>query len=213
MIKYHWIIILLLQFNFARGQNIDSAVSSAVKVLHQQRVDSIVTVGLSLMFHGMEDTLAGIGPVTPFEIRYLIYRKNRTVCSRKFVEYLDTKGEKPIVAVSRLIEINCDSLYVWMGLNLNELRNEDIYPYISKQLINGKEVYTPLIIDHVVRFDFWFHIHDKWFGKTVNPDDLERVSFMQSENLNYAYNSHTKLSEFFGLVTGYIDKFDHKYVF
>lgn len=211
MLKSYCVVALVFCFHQIHGQGLDSPIKSEIEVLHRQKVDTIVEIRYPRS--DFDDTLTGIGIVHPMDRRYLIYKINNRVCSKKFEEHCNSDCSDMVVSVSKVYESANDTLFRWLQAYLDTVRHEDLCPYISKQMINGIEVYIPLHIDHVARYHIEFYINNEQFGKLVEPVDLTKASFGQSDNLNYDYNHRTKLSDFFYLLTGYFERIDSKYIF
>jgi hypothetical protein len=214
MLKYSYFIALSFCFRTVQGQGLDSVIKSAIGVLRQQKVDTIIEIRFPDKSNSISnDTLIGIGIVHALDIRYLIYKMNDTVYSKKFVEYCSRDCIDLEDAVSKVYQSTYNTLFLWLRANLGIVRNENLFPYIAKQEHNGIAVYTPLVGDRMPWYDIEFYINEERFGKAVYPVDLNEEFFSQLENLNYKYNQQTKLSEFFYLLTVYIAKIDSKYIF
>jgi hypothetical protein len=90
---------------------------------------------------------------------------------------------------------------------------EELYPYVYRLKLNGKEHYDKLEVDHPALYLIGIYTPGEDVVKQFDGMGLLRKRPNFPVNLNYETNHSTKLYTFYLLMEGYFSKIDKKFVF
>jgi hypothetical protein len=93
------------------------------------------------------------------------------------------------------------------------IKKEELYPYVYRLKLNGKEHYDKLEVDHPALYLIGIYTPGEDVVKQFDGMGLLRKRPNFPVNLNYETNHSTKLYTFYLLMEGYFSKIDKKFVF
>jgi hypothetical protein len=216
--KLFLILFLLLCSQLSNGQTplIDS-LESEVKRNQINGADTILTLIPPDPHYPIASTIPGLGEVTPLQLAYIIFKRENKAYSREILFYLKLPDSVPYsIAISNIVTVNNDSVFLFLHKSLNEIKNEDTYPFIYqfKDSVKGL-VHYEFLTEHP-RSDYVITVYtpNDEFTKIVNETSLSRSIYNgKLVNLNYQSNIQTKLSVLFQMLGRLIKVEDGLYKF
>ena len=136
------------------------------------------------------------------ENQYLLWKQNSNTYAQKFVRNDDSH-----IILKSLRLCNKQNIFTFLKINYDTIRVEEMLPFITKYLINGKEAYQPIIANHIQYTAIKIYTNGNEGEKRITRDDLMEKLF-DIINLNYPYNQSTKLNALNNLIIDAITPLD-----
>ncbi|NII27973.1 hypothetical protein HB364_23010 [Pseudoflavitalea sp. X16] len=175
------------------------------------------TIYFALPFrYSYNDSIPGIGrPLLP-DIGYVLVRSGNKVVSWKYISYCNGDCTNFLSATSDWIYLDNDTLFSWLSKNLERIRQEELHPFIYQTKEHNLVYYEPLQSSHQEAVTFFISIggSGKEIRKNINLRHVEQHTGQgYMKNINYAYNSNTRLYRLYLMLEQRFKAWDMKYTF
>lgn len=175
------------------------------------------TIYFSLPFrYAYNDSIPGIGRTLLPDIGYVLVRSNNRVVSWKYVSYCNSDCSGFLSASSDWLYIDNDTLFFWLSKNLERIRNEELHPFIYQVKEHNRVYYEQQERYGHGNAQFFISISSsgRQIRKNIDPFRTEaQVSRGSMKNLNYQYNTNTKLYRLYRMLEQRFRAWDMKYTF
>ena len=211
------LLILSISFLKINGQIIDPTfdiLANDINKIRLTQTDTCISIRLPDHFFTHADSLPGIGEVVTYVVEYLIYKTGQKTFSKKYVLY-DAEKKGSTIAVSYPVETNADTIFSFLKKSMDQINNEEIYPYIYQFKNPNKPTlnYAVLQEDHPTVHSIGIFTSKKYFYKSVNWRSLQEKEISGTINLNYKANIDTELNSLYKLLLDFIDRTNKLYTF
>jgi hypothetical protein len=197
------------------GQLGDTAYSY-IKTLLPKKVDTVIRLGLPGPYTSLLHNLKGLGKVSYFSVNYIFYRQQNKLWSQKIIEYCDSNCNGTKTAVSKPLTLTEFRLFNFLNTYYRQIEREDIYPFIMKfsDSLAKRDFYVTSKSSHPPVFLVGIYTKNEDLVRLINSDDLEKnIRNETPSNVNYEYNSQTKLRQLYVLLTSIVNDLDEQYQF
>jgi hypothetical protein len=200
---------------FAQIPYAKEPIDKEVEKLRSLNADSIITFTRGWYMNNFQaDSLAGLGEIYIDREEYLLYRSDNKTYSKKLITYHTEKLPSGKIAISNPFEVKSDSLFLWLGNTLEQIKTEEIYPYIYKFIRNDSVCFNYFLPSHPAFYSIEIYSEDERIRKSVCWDCLqERYIFSEPINLNYTHNINTKLYSLFTNLYDLFEQIDKQFQF
>lgn len=175
------------------------------------------TIYFSQTCHGNFTSLVpSIGDVILFDLKYTLVRSGTTVLCQKYISYCNNDCSNFLVATSDWFECKDDTLFSWLIPQLNTIKKEEIVPIIYHFKGDSLNLYDQFSPSHMFYSNKVIAIPTQQgtIKKTVNPR-YWTATLREGEitNLNYLYNTSTKLYQLFNMLEQRCEAWDGLFKF
>lgn len=212
-----FIILFLLGTvsNTAEAQLVEFADSEVVR-LRSQGIDTVICFSFPTGRMTGVKSLGGIGQVSYFSIDYLFYKKGNIVYSTQSVVHCNTDCSNTILSESKPLKVEGQQLFDFLSVHFEKMKGENIYPGIVKIASpdSTEMFYRDYRSFHETEYRIRVFTKESNLTRTINPADIiEFDGRAGRENLNYRYNTGTKLYAFYSLMLELCESLDKDYKF
>lgn len=166
--------------------------------------------------YAYNDSIPGIGVPQLPDIGYVMVGSGNKIVSWKYISYCNSDCSNFLSATSDWLYMDNDTIFSWLGKNLETIRNEELHPFIYQVKEQAFVYYEPF-----QRYDrglsqFFISISTsgKEIRKNINLTHMERHAGRgQMKNLNYPYNRSTRLYRLYLMLEQRFKAWDMKYTF
>ncbi|WP_462252348.1 hypothetical protein [Ferruginibacter sp.] len=201
-----WCLIFYAAGLFAQPGTDTFALKKDIGYDVEQKIDSLKAIGVDTVIQYFSFVVGWplyIDSAGVYEIQFLIWTQHSKTYIQKFVNLNGSKNKRPSP-----IQINKQDIALFLQKNLNTIKYEFIYPYTYKTVVNNFEIYQILGGTHRKYSFFRIYTKDNAIQKEVFDSDFDEISFEEIKNLNYTYNSKTKIKLLLDLITTSVGKID-----
>lgn len=160
--------------------------------------------------------LDGAGEIQILATDYIFYKRPRELLGLKTLTTINNNHDGFPAIFSKPIKISEDEIFKFVHKNLNTMTGESIFPFVSKYTdsTSGKIYYDILRTSHSHNFKITIHTKSGSFSWVVFSPALEKKVIKNApDNINYDYNSSTKLAELFKMLNTLSEKLDSRFIF
>ena len=150
--------------------------------LKRKGTTNLITVKRS--FSGLH-IMDSLGPAFYY---YLFWQHDTNICFQKIKHYYDDR----IIRSPLKLIIDSD-IFTYLNNYFDSIKNEELLPFISKYESNGIESYNILTSIHQGFYDLTLYSKNETIYKSFEHLYLQKDIGSEISNLNYRYNSSTKL--------------------
>jgi hypothetical protein len=211
-------LFLSLCLHLSKAQNpLTDSLESEIKKNQTNGVDTILTFMIPPPDLPIVSQISGLGEVMRLQFVYIIFKKKNKVYSKELVWYMkenDTIAYS--IAISNSVILGNDSVFVFLKKSINEIENEETYPFIYQFKDSTKGLVHYEFLNEHPPSDFIIGVYtaNKKFWKTVNEQSLSSSLYHgEPINLNYRGNIQTKLSVLFHMLDELTGATDSLYKF
>jgi hypothetical protein len=164
-----------------------------------QKIDSLKSLGVNKIIHyfsyceGWPKYMDSLGV---YDIHFLLWENNAKFYIQKYVNLNGESFKRPPPNL-----ISAQNIFKFLTDNYSSIRSENIEPFIIKNVIDGIESYSLLFATHENYILVEIYNNEDQFLKSIKDNDLKETKGGELINVNYPYNSRTKLSKLVSLIS------------
>lgn len=189
----------------------NDSVSHYIKKLRAGNIDSIIRFDLPTNY-GYHDSLPGLGRIAYPSVCYVLYRSGNKTFITKYIWFKNTDCNS-VEAMSVPLPPDNDTLFSWLDNHINTIKNDDICAFVARIQYNNTVRYLPWEYHHAPIFRIAFYTPDDNIVKLINTNHLEKQNDHNMANLNYEYNTGTKLYQLFMALEQHCKGLDKQFIF
>jgi hypothetical protein len=161
-----------------------------------------------------DDPIPGLGKVFHPTISYTIVQSGNSLMARKEVEHFVDDGARPVTDTSDWLYIRNDTLANWIDQHATTIKEESIAPFIYRWESKGLTNYSERWGFHTDIFLIVLITAGEEVRKPLDMIRLEKDAHEgRTVNLNYNYNTSTKLYQLFRQLDKCTQAWDQQFVF
>lgn len=174
----------------------DHADRHIYQLLRQGKADTIIRFDLPMNY--TYDSLPDDGPAS-INVQFILHRSgNNTLIEKAF--YISSCNYDLGPGIAAPVSIQNDTLFSWLHQQMDTIKTEVIAPLAVRYDHTHHPIYQIRWTNHPPYYAITLITRYKKVNKGVNTDDLDKTSYDNMINLNYEYNTGTKLYRLFQML-------------
>ena len=172
-----------------------------------KKIDSLKSLAVNKIIHyfsyceGWPKYMDSLGV---YDIHFLLWVNNSKVYIQKFVNLNNESLKRPPPNL-----YSAQNIFQFLTDNYSSIKSENIQPFIIKNVTDSIESYSLLFATHENYTLLEIYYNEDQFQKSIKDNDLKEVKGGDLINVNYLYNSRTKLNKLVSLISEIIGQINN----
>jgi hypothetical protein len=187
----------------------EDTVSYFIRKLMKHSDDTVIRFIVDYSYH---DSLPQLGKIEFATVQYILHRSGGRAWAYKFIDHRSLRTWE--FAMSAPLPFHDEDFFTWLHCQISLIQTEEIAPFVTRIITPKKlPIYERFSASHQSYCRIQWITRQKEIEKWIKEDDLLQEYRNKLPNLNYEYNTHTKLYQLFKRLEQHGKTLDWQFVF